>query len=192
MEEKEQEGMLKQIRAGEAMVEYSLQYKKVKNINLRIKPDGTVYVSANKGVPQKVIDEFVMSKADFIQKALDRYKNREDAQQEPYYTESEVCEVITAFCKEAYPYYAKYGIQYPQIRFRKMVSRWGSCHPIKGILTFNLNLMYAPPACIAYVVWHEFTHFLQANHGKEFYEELEKVCPDWRVCRQKLKEISVR
>ena len=83
-------------------------------------------------------------------------------------------------------------IKYPEIKFRKMVSRWGSCNPQKGILTFSTYLMYAPSDCIKYVVLHEFTHFLQANHSKKFYDELEKICPQWKVFKNKLRDVSIR
>ncbi len=171
---------------------YELQYKSVKNINLRIKPDGTVHVSVNKRASQKVIDEFIMSKAEFILKALAKYENKRKGPQKQYFEENEIREAILKICEKAYPYFEKKGIKYPQIKFRKMVSRWGSCHPAKGVLTFNTNLMFAPAECIEYVVLHEFTHFLQANHSNKFYEELKKVCPDWKVCRNKLKEISLQ
>ena len=42
---------------------YELQYKRVKNVNLRIRSDGSVYVSANKKVPVSFIDSFVTSRA---------------------------------------------------------------------------------------------------------------------------------
>ena len=172
-------------------ISYNLTYKKVRNINLRIKPDGSIHVSANKRVSQRVIEGFIISKADFIFKALKMYENRTEQPQKQYFTENEIPDIILRLCEKAYPYYEKIGIKYPQIKFRKMVSRWGSCHPTKGILTFNTNLMYAPYECIEYVVWHEFTHFLQANHSSEFYKELSKVFPDWKVWRKKLKEINI-
>ena len=177
---------------GDRTIKYDLQYKKVKNINLRIKPDGSINVSANKKVPQKVIDDFIISKADFILRALEKYKNMPVKEQKQYYTEDELKELILALCNNVYPYYEKQGIKHPEIKFRKMVSRWGSCHTKKGILTFSTNLMYAPAECIEYVVWHEFTHFLQPNHSTRFYDELAKVCPNWKECRKKLKEISIR
>lgn len=174
------------------VIEYNLTRKKVRNINLRIKPDGTVHVSANRSVSQKVIDDFLILKADFIIKALERYESMADMPQKSYFSEDEICDVIIALCEKAYPYFKMKGVKYPQIKFRKMVSRWGSCHTVKGVLTFNINLMYAPIECIEYVVLHEFTHFLQPNHSGRFYDELEKVCPDWKVCREKLKGVRLR
>lgn len=101
-------------------------------------------------------------------------------------------ELITRLCEKVYPYYAAKGVKYPQVKFRKMVSQWGNCRPQKGVLTFNTNLMYVERECIEYVVYHEFTHFLQANHSSKFYDELEKVCPNWKKCRAKLKEVNIR
>ena len=184
--------MNREIILGDRTIKYDLQYKKVKNINLRIKPDGSINVSANKKVPQKVIDDFIISKVDFILRALEKYKNMPVKEQIQYYTEDELKELILALCNNVYPYYEKQGIKHPEIKFRKMVSRWGSCHTKKGILTFSTNLMYAPAECIEYVVWHEFTHFLQPNHSSKFYDELAKVYPNWKECRKKLKEISIR
>ena len=164
---------------------YNLEYKNVKNINLRIKPDGTINVSANNRVPKKLIDEFVQSKGSFILKAINHYSDQVKIQ---YFSLQDLKDYITSFCDKVYPYFKDMGILYPQIKFRKMVSRWGSCHPKKGILTFNTNLMYAPKECVEYVVFHEFVHFLQANHSRLFYNELEKICPEWKILRQKLKK----
>jgi len=184
--------MIREIIFKDNIIQYNLQYKNVKNINMRIKPDGSINVSANRRVSQKVIDDFINSKADFILRALEKYKNRPIAEQKQYFTEDEVKELIILLCNKAYPYYEKRGIRYPEIKFKKMVSRWGSCHSQKGILTFNMNLMYAPMECIEYVVWHEFTHFLQPNHSSKFYDELAKVYPNWNECRKKLKDINIR
>ena len=183
--------MIRKIELNNTIIQYDLQYKKVKNINLRIKPDGSINVSANKRVPQKFIDDFITSKADFIFRALEKYKNKPIVEQKQYYTEDEVKGLIFSLCNKAFPYYEKRGIRYPDIKFRRMVSRWGSCHTKKGILTFSTNLMYAPMECIEYVVWHEFTHFLKPNHSTRFYDELAKVCPNWKECRNKLKVINI-
>ena len=171
------------------VIVYELTIKNVKNINLRIHPDGRVCVSANKRVKISFIEEFLISKQDFILNAI--LKCKEQKENIRYRTEEELKTSINTLCEKAYPYYEKYGIKYPIVKFRKMKTRWGSCHTQKNILTFNTQLIYAPIECVEYVVWHEFTHFLQANHSQKYYEELEKVYPRWRTSRKKLKEINI-
>ena len=184
--------MIKEIHLKDRKIEYELQYKTVKNINLRVKPDGKVCVSASRRVSVEFIEKFMQSKADFILKALEKYDAMKVDPLKEYFSEKEIRELILKMCKEAYPYYEAKGVLYPEIRFRRMVSRWGSCMPTKGVLTFNTNLMYAPKECAEYVVLHEFTHFLQANHSSEFYMELSKVCPDWKKRKNMLKGIVLR
>lgn len=184
--------MIKEIKLNDTIIEYELQYKDVKNINLRITPAGTISVSANKRVSVKDIEEFMFTKANVIISALEKYKNYREIEKKQYYTEDDIKNLIIELCNKAFPYYEQYGIKYPEIKFRKMVSCWGSCNTKKGVLTFNTNLMYAPIECAEYVVHHEFTHFLQPNHSRKFYDELLKVCPNWKECRNKLKNINIR
>lgn len=57
-------------------ITYDLVRKPVKNINLRIRADCSVSISANKLVPTEVIDEFLRKKADYIITAIDEYSER--------------------------------------------------------------------------------------------------------------------
>ena len=183
--------MIKEIILKNKKIEYNFEIKKVKNINLRIKQDGTISVSAGRRVPVKVIEEFLNDKADFILNALERFENKKEKSLILYFAEDEIKDVIIKICERVYPYYKSLGIKYPQIKFKKLKSRWGSCHTQKGILTFNIYLMYVPYECIEYVVYHEFTHFLEANHSDRFYNELSKVCPEWKKLRKALKETYI-
>ena len=183
--------MIKTIELSEKTITYEFTLKNVKNINLRIKTDGSIHVSANPFTLQKTIDDFIRSKEDFILKALSKYELKGKIPLREYYTVPQFQELIFEICKRVYPYYEKYGVKYPQIKFRSMKSCWGNCRPQKGILTFSTNLRFAPSECIECVVLHEFTHFLQDNHSKEFYSRLEKVCPDWKKRRKILKETSI-
>lgn len=65
--------MTKKIVLNSRDFEYSLTRKKVKKINLRIKPDGTLHVSANRFVSIGTIEAFLVSNADRIIKAVDRF-----------------------------------------------------------------------------------------------------------------------
>ena len=52
---------------------FNLERKPVKNLNLRVRKDGSVWVSADAGVPCEEIDAFVAGKAPYILKALDHF-----------------------------------------------------------------------------------------------------------------------
>jgi len=235
---------------------YILIRKNVKNINLRVKPDGSIVVSAHPRVPKKYIDEFVQSQTPFIQKARASMeqgkKNTANKQlitgeQIPYLDGSLTLQVekvdktlipawieavqngsITnfsrnshgeaVFCKDGclylytentvnpdhkqqlydswqkiqagilcrqlslqyYPIFEKLGVIYPEIKIRKMSSRWGSCIPQKHKITFNSLLLEKPMESIEYVVVHEFSHFIHPDHSKAFYQFVAQILPDWK------------
>lgn len=52
---------------------YVLERKAVKNINLRVRPDLSIYVSAGPRVPIEHIEAFLQKQGPFIVKALDEY-----------------------------------------------------------------------------------------------------------------------
>lgn len=56
------------------VLEYKLTRKNVKNINLRMKPDGTISVSAKSTVPAEYIDNFIKEKQDYIISILEKYE----------------------------------------------------------------------------------------------------------------------
>ena len=58
-------------------LEYSLERKNVKNLNLHVRKDGSVYVSANMTVPEEKIDAFLISKGSFIRNAQNKFKEQE-------------------------------------------------------------------------------------------------------------------
>ena len=229
--------MIRRVTLGTREITYELTRKKVKNINLRIKPDGSVHVSASNAVTIAVIERFMKQKTEFILSAIDKYSERGvkskvqfvsgeklpilgrertlyvlkatrnsvtdkvgnitlsvtdtdnyELKHNVYITwlKAQCLEIMTLLCKAAYDgYYRSLGISFPVIKVKDMRSRWGSCIPSKGILTFNVHLMEYPLAAAEYVVAHEFTHFLQANHSARFYAELAKFMPDYRE-REKL------
>lgn len=55
---------------------YTLERKKVKNINLRVRRDLSIYVSASPGVPLPQIEAFLQTQGNFILKALAAYKSQ--------------------------------------------------------------------------------------------------------------------
>ncbi len=96
-------------------------------------------------------------------------------------------ETIPSVCRQGIKQLSEYSVEFPELRYRCMVSRWGSCCPSKKTVTFNKFLICAPMECIEYVVLHELVHFLVPNHSSDFYKILSEVMPDWKWRRKRLK-----
>lgn len=105
---------------------------------------------------------------------------------------SEQCgEVFTPVCHNIHEMLHGYGLVFPNIKIRRMVSMWGSCRPLKNEITLNSRLLETPYSCIEYVVLHEFAHFIHPNHSKEFYEFLGSWMPDWKERQTYLKQFRI-
>ena len=59
-------------------LDYTLERKRVKNLNLRVRSDGTLYVSAGSRVPLHVIDDFVRGRAEWVHRVRARMTQRQE------------------------------------------------------------------------------------------------------------------
>lgn len=97
-------------------------------------------------------------------------------------------DTIRLLCKNAFLAFQGKGIFYPQIAFRTMKARWGSCLFRKKKVIFNRRLIEVPIDGVEYVVYHEFAHLCEPNHSRRFYAVLDDVLPDWRAKKKVLEE----
>lgn len=81
------------------------------------------------------------------------------------------------------------ALPYPQLKIRKMRSRWGSCSR-SAVITLSLELVRMPLACIDYVITHELCHLVEFNHSPRFYALQASYLPDWSERRSRLEAIS--
>jgi predicted metal-dependent hydrolase len=72
----------------------------------------------------------------------------------------------------------KVGVQPTGIKVKDMGYRWASCG-INGWLNFHWKCMMAPPKVIDYIVVHELCHFHLRNHSDAFWNEVDKILPDY-------------
>ena len=80
------------------------------------------------------------------------------------------------------------GARKPEIKYRRMNKRWGSCTP-SGVITFNTELIKAPTHCIDYVVLHELCHLVHEGHSAKFYHLLDILMPDWKKRKERLEKV---
>lgn len=83
------------VRCASGEIAYCLEQKAVKNLNLRIHQDGSVFVSANSEVSPERVDQFVESKAGYIQKVQKRFREQEQLRApEKHYVSGETFYVL--------------------------------------------------------------------------------------------------
>ena len=80
---------------------------------------------------------------------------------------------------------ARHGVTEPEVTFRDMRSRWGSCSST-GRVTLNLKLVMLPETLIDYVVMHELCHLVHHDHSKRYYALLSRCVPNWRESKKRL------
>lgn len=72
----------------------------------------------------------------------------------------------------------KVGVEFGKIDVRELGSRWACCSPT-GNLAFHWKCMMAPPRIIDYIVVHELCHMHHLDHSDAFWNEVDKVMPDF-------------
>lgn len=83
------------------------------------------------------------------------------------------------------------GVTPTGVAVRDQRQRWGSCGP-DGTLRFNWRIVMSDASLLDYVVVHELAHLMHRNHSREFWTTVERVMPDFRLRRQRLKEVGPR
>ncbi len=78
-----EETTIRTVSFGTRKLTYALEQKQVKNLNLRIRKDGSVHVSASPAVPADEVDAFVIRKGDYIIHAIEQFRLMQQYQPEP-------------------------------------------------------------------------------------------------------------
>lgn len=79
-------------------------------------------------------------------------------------------------------------IPVPNLKIRKMKTRWGVCNIKNNNITLNYELYRYDIKCLDYVIIHELSHFIEGNHSKAFWNQVSKYCPNYKEIRKKLRD----
>jgi len=167
-------------------VTYTLTWKRVKNLNLRIGPENEVMVSLPLRCSAKRADDFVRDKSGWIADALRRREERQ-AEPLPPVSREECARRLSEALARVYPLVQPLGVAFPPLKLRTLKSQWGNCHWAQGYITLNTALARCPEELRDYVALHELVHFLHHDHGPGFYAQMDALMPDWRARRKELR-----
>ncbi len=190
--------------------------KNNKNTYLRVR-DNKIIVSTNYFTTKKQIIKLIEDNTTFINKALDKsIKKKEDdhfklfgksydiiygqfnteINNDKIYTKDEKAfnKYFTKYIKNIYSERLDYwynifeeNIPYPNLKIRKMTSRWGVCNIKNHNVTLNLELSKYDISALDYVIVHELSHFIHHNHSKDFWLLVGKYYPNYKDIRKMLR-----
>ncbi len=187
-----------------------------KNTYLRVK-DNKIIITTNYLVTNKRLSKLIHDNTAFIDRMLERSQKKENDNEfrlfgKTYniiygFTETEIeenkiyCKDIKALNKYLIAYitdiYAKRlaywyklfeeDIPTPNLKIRKMTSRWGVCNLKNKNITLNLELSKYEMEALDYVIVHELSHFIYPDHSKKFWSLVAKYYPEYKDIRKRLR-----
>ena len=225
----------------EKILGYEVHRKKVKNINLRIKPNMEIYISVPMNLHRDYIENFIRSKEEWIKSVLKKVEDVKEKQKGFEYKNGEIYKflgkeynlivrtgnfngvslkndaksnvmILTVnenifenidekkkvmekwYFENAKKLFLKFMEKWLEIldehvekvAIKPMKTRWGSCNYVKKYINLNTELMKRTPFEIEYVILHELTHLKYPNHGKGFYNYIERYMPNYKVAEKML------
>lgn len=81
---------------------------------------------------------------------------------------------------------AQHQFSVQRVSVRNQKSRWGSCSR-RGTISLNWRLIQTPLFVLDYLILHELAHLRHMNHSRQFWQEVERLDPHYRIAEQWLK-----
>ena len=75
-------------------------------------------------------------------------------------------------------YENRLAVKASNIKIMELKNRWASCSS-KGNLNFHWKCILLPLDVLSYVIVHELVHLKIDNHTKAFWNEVDKLIPDY-------------
>ncbi len=171
-------------------MQYRLVRSKRKSLSIEVTKNLEIIVRAPLFLSRREIEKFAQAHEKWAENAAEKIKERQKNQ--PPELSAQQIKMLKYKAQETIPlrvkYYSEIMSLFPSaVKITSAKTRFGSCSG-KNSLCFSYRLMQYPDAAIDYVVVHELAHIKYKNHGKQFYELIEKYMPDYRQCEKLLKK----
>jgi len=198
------------------LVDVEINRKNIKNLYVRVR-NGRIIVNANTYTSDKYIRDLLERERTNIENMLEKEENRLQPKDKIYYLGEEykyTYSNIINIDENSYTgpsidiineYLEKKSLNVFETRLnmlknmfkdlpefklkiRKMKTRWGVCNKKSMSITLNTELIHKDVSLIDYVIIHELCHFKYMDHSKDFWNEVEKYYPYYKLARERLKQ----
>ena len=164
-----------------------IKRSKRKSIALSVNNQGLIVVKAPIKVSDNKIREFVVKNKKWIEKQQKKSSSNINKLNNLSFDSRNKREIInkmrTYFNNETQFYANILEVSYKKVKISGAKKRWGSCNS-RGFINLNWKLYFAPDEIKKYVVIHEICHLKHHNHSKGFWEEVRKLCPNFKIYKK--------
>ncbi len=160
-----------------------------RNLRITIKPGGIVAVAKPDFLSEHIAEDFLIKKASWIIKVLDRTDKRKNLLAAGGRADYErLAETARSLAKQRLIYFnERYNLKFNRVAIRDQRTRWGSCSR-KGNLNFNYRIALLPAHLADYIIVHELCHLAELNHSPKFWKLVARVLPDYAARRRELRQ----
>ena len=169
-------------------IPYTLRRSHRKSISIRIIPTGEIKVAAPYLISQQMIDTFVQSKKNRIEKHLanlptESFMKKKSITQEE--KEKAIIQILPRI--EYYAELMDLTTRYGTIKITNANTKRWSCSTTWNLM-FHRRLSELPLFVLDYVIVHELAHLIHFNHSQSFWNLVEQYYPDYKQTKKWLKE----
>lgn len=97
-------------------------------------------------------------------------------------------EVFETYYNDCFEQFKESKIK-PDLKIRKMKSKWGVCNITNKTITLNQELIKLDSKYLEYVIYHELCHLKHPNHSKDFWNLVEVYIPNYKQIRKEMKNV---
>ncbi len=165
--------------------------RRAKRVSISVRLD-RVRVAVPKGVSFKKAEKFVLTKTDWIKKNLQKLEDLKRNYKSPIHDQSLINRntAKAALAHKLESLARKHGFKYNRVFIKNQRTLWGSCSH-KNNINLNYKLYILPVELQEYVILHELVHLKIKNHSKDFWNELERYCPDYKRRKKELRRYRI-
>jgi predicted metal-dependent hydrolase len=167
---------------------------RAKRLSITVRHDQSIRVAIPKGVAQARAEKFLKAKIPWIKKSLAKIQRlQKQRHEQPQY------DILNIDRGNAKAYLTlrinqlanKYGYEFNRLFIRNQKTRWGSCSS-KDNISLNMKLVFLPVELQDYVILHELVHTREKNHGKKFWNELDKLVGNAKELRKQIRQYRLK
>lgn len=97
-------------------------------------------------------------------------------------------EVFETYYNDCFEQFKESKIK-PDLKIRKMKSKWGVCNITNKTITLNQELIKLDSKYLEYVIYHGLCHLKHPNHSKDFWNLVEVYIPNYKQIRKEMKNV---